>query len=143
VAKSLQLKTAIWLWAMVLWGSAAYAAETDLAKGLEAIPFAAIKYVLIFSFIGGVVGTLNKITNPNIVVQRVWLEVLKDLMSSLLAGMLAFFFTSWMPISFWIQAALITLAGVGGSKILDRMLEGGMFPWIDRLFGRINKDPAP
>lgn len=143
MAKSLQLKTAIWAWLLVFWCSVAYAAETDLAKGLESIPFGAIKYVLIFSFIGGAVGTLNKITNPAVNVKRVWLEVLKDMLSSLLAGMLVFFFTSWSPISFWIQAALITLAGVGGSRVTDRMIEGGFFAWIDRVFGKVNKDPAP
>jgi hypothetical protein len=143
VAKSLQLKIAFWAYLLVFWCAAAYAAETDLAKGLESIPFAAIKYVLIFSFIGGAAGTLNKIANPDIAVKRVWLEMLKDLASSLVAGLIIFFFASWTSISFWLQAAFITLGGFGGSRVVDRMVDGGLFTWIDRISGKVNKDTTP
>ncbi|MCX7283890.1 MAG: hypothetical protein NTX28_07575 [Novosphingobium sp.] len=140
MAKSLQLKTAIWSYLLVFWSATVWAADTDLAKGLEAISFKTILYVFMLSFIGGMAGTLNKICSPDIVVKRVWVEVAKDLFSSLLAGLLVFFLTSWWSTVFWGQAILITLAGAGGSRVVDRMLEGGMFPWLDRVFGKVNKD---
>lgn len=141
MAKSLQLKLAFWIYLSAFWCAAAYAAETDLAKGIESIPFAAIKYVLIFSLIGGAAGTLNKISNPDIIIKRVWLEVLKDMVCALAAGMVIFFLVSWTPISFWLQAAFITLGGVGGSKVLDQGLDNGLFPWIGRLFGKVPAGP--
>ena len=147
MAKSLQLKIAIAFYLAVLqaWGTYAYAAsaETDLAKGLEAIPFQSIKYVLLFCMIGGAAGTLNKIANPQVLVARVWLEVLKDLVCALAAGMVTFFLVSWTGIAFWLQAALITLAGVGGSKALDIMVTDGFFPWIGRVFGRVAQATPP
>lgn len=131
----------------IVWSSVAFAAETDLAKGIESIPFQSIKYVLIFSAIGGAAGTLNKIANPNNNVRSVWLEVLKDMVCSLAAGMLVFFFVSSTPLSFWLQAAFITLAGVGGSRVLDQGLDNGLFPWLGRFFGRAPpprpEDPLP
>ena len=143
MAKSVQLKWAFFFYLFAFWCAAAYAAETDLAKGIESIPFAAIKYVIIFSLIGGAAGTLNKISNPDIIIKRVWLEVLKDMVCALAAGMVIFFLVSWTPISFWLQAAFITLGGVSGSKVLDQGVDQGLFPWIGRVFGKVSPATPP
>lgn len=147
MAKSLQLKIAVFFYLGLLWSWSTYAyaaaAETDLAKGLEAIPFQSIKYVFLFCLIGGAAGTLNKISNPQIIVARVWLEIVKDLVCAMAAGMITFFLVSWTGLAFWLQAALITLAGVGGSKALDLMVTDGFFPWINRVFGRATQVTPP
>lgn len=147
MAKSVQLKIAFWIYLCAFWGAAAYAAETDLAKGIESIPFQSIKYVLIFSLIGGAAGTLNKIANPEVIIPRVWLEVVKDMVASLVVGMVIFFLVSWTQLAFWLQAIFITLGGVGGSKALDQALINGLYPWLGRAFGRVTppskEDAAP
>lgn len=140
-AKSLQLKKAIWAYLLVNWSVVAYAAENPLVQGIEAIPVKAFLYVLALSVVGGAAGTLTKLTRPDIVVRNLPLEISKDMMASIVAGMLAFFFSSWWNgINFWLQAGLVTLAGYGGSKVLDAALADGFFPWMQRVFGKVQKD---
>lgn len=141
MAKSLQLKIAIWVYLCAFWCAAAYAAESDLAKGIESIPFGAIKYTVIFSLIGAAANTLNKITKPDIQIKSVWLEVVKDLFCGVAAGMLVFLFVSWTPMPFTIQAALITLGGAGGSRVIDRGVEDGLFGWMADVFNRLRGGP--
>lgn len=144
MAKSLQLKIALWVYLCAFWGAAAYAAETDLAKGIESIPFAAIKYTVMFSLIGGAANTLNKITKVDVLIKSVWLEVVKDMFCGLAAGMLVFLMVSWTPMPFTIQAALITLGGAGGSRVIDRGVEDGLFGWMADIFNRLRgAPPAP
>jgi asparagine N-glycosylation enzyme membrane subunit Stt3 len=138
VAKSLQLKYAIWLSVLMNWGAVAYAAENPLVEGLESIPLKAVGYVLALSIIGGTAGTLTKIARPDIVVRNLPLEITKDMIASLVAGLLVFFFTSWWStINFWLQAALVTMAGYGGSKVLDMMLIDGAMPWFKNFMQRV------
>lgn len=142
MAKSLQLKIAFWVYLCAFWCAAAYAAETDLAKGIESIPFAAIKYTIFFSLIGGAANTLNKITKSDIQIKSIWLEVVKDMVCGLAAGMLVFLLVSWTPMPFTIQAALITLGGAGGSRVIDRGVEDGLFGWLARVFGKVPAGPV-
>lgn len=142
MAKSVQLKIAIWFYLCAFWCAAAYAAETDLAKGIESIPFAAIKYTIMFSLIGGAANTLNKITKTDIQIKSVWLEVVKDMFCGMAAGMLVFLLVSWTPMPFTIQAALITLGGAGGSRVIDRGVEDGLFGWMGDVFKRLLGRPA-
>lgn len=142
MAKSLQLKYAVWVYLLLNWSVVAYAAENPLVEGIESIPVKAMLYVFALSTVGGAAGTLTRMASPSRpTVTNLPLEISKDVMSSLLAGILAFFFTSWAKdtISFWPQAALITLAGYGGSKTLDIALTEGLMPWLkslmERLFG--------
>lgn len=119
-------------------GTLAYAAENPLVIGIESIPLKAIGYVLMLSIVGGMAGTLTKLARPDIVVRNLPLEIAKDVITSIVAGMLAFFFTSWSDaISFWPQAIAITMAGYGGSKVLDIMLVDGAMPWFRDLMHRI------
>lgn len=140
MAKSMQLRTAFWCYLMVFWSAAAYAAENSFAAGMESIPFQSIKYVLFLAAIGGAAGTLNKVSNPDLQVRSIWLEIIKDIFASLVVGLIIFFFTSWTTLNFWIQAGLITIGGFGGTKTLDHALVNGLFPWIGRIFGKVSKD---
>jgi hypothetical protein len=139
VAKSnQQLKCAIWVYLSVFWGYAAYGADNALVQGIESIPVRAVVYVLVLSIVGGAAGTLNKLTQPDVKISNLPLEIGKDTLSSVVVGMLIFFATSWVAfITFWPQAICITLGGYGGSKVLDRMLNDGFIPWMQRVFGRI------
>lgn len=138
MAKSLQLKYAIWLYLLLNWTAVAYAAENPLVEGLEAIPGKAIAYVLALSVVGGAAGTLTKLARPDIVIRSLGLEISKDVATSVLAGILMFFATSWTPwVTFWPQAIAITMAGYGGSKTLDLALNDGFFPWMRSVAQRV------
>lgn len=139
MAKSLQLKYAIWAYLIFNWGAVAYAAESPLVAGLESIPIKALGYVLALSVIGGTAGTLTKIARPDIAIGNLPLEITKDMSASIVAGVLAFFFTSWFKegFNFWLQAALVTMAGYGGSKVLDVMLIDGALPGLREFMQRV------
>lgn len=146
MAKSLQLRYAAWYILIVQWAgwSTAYAAENPLVTGIEAIPIKAFIYVLALSIIGGTAGTLAKLSRNDIVVRNLPLEIAKDIVASLVAGLLVFFFSSWWEsINFWLQAALVTMAGYGGSRVLDVALVDGFFPWMQRVFGRVHTTEPP
>lgn len=147
MAKSYQLKTAALAYLGFFWCTLVYAAENPLVAGLESIPAKAILYVLALSVVGGAAGTLTKLTRPDIVVRHLPLEIAKDVFMSVLAGLLMFFFTSWVPsVSFWPQAILITMSGYGGSKVIDMAFTDGAFPFmrdlVRRVFNITPKDPT-
>lgn len=145
MAKSLQLKCAIWVYMILNSGALAYAAEQNaLVAGLESIPAAAVAYVLGLAAVGGAAGTLTKIARPDLVVRHLALEIAKDIVASLVAGLLVFFFTSWIDdFNFWLQAALVTLAGYGGSKVLDIALVDGAMPWLRDFLRRVFNIQTP
>lgn len=143
MAKSYQLKLAIWFYLVFNWTAVAWAAESPLVAGIESIPLKAMVYVFALSIVGGAAGTLTKLSKPEVIVRNLPLEITKDIVASVAAGMLIFFFTSWWDsINFWLQAAMVTMAGYGGSKVLDFALADGFFPWMQRAFGR-NVDTPP
>lgn len=145
MAKSLQLKYAIWACLILNWGAVAYAAENPLVEGLESIPLKAVGYVLAMAIIGGTAGTLTKLARPDIVVRNLPLEITKDMLASVVIGMLVFFFTSWWDgVNYWLQAAMITMAGYSGSKGLDMLLIDGAMPWFRQFVQRVlNITPPP
>ncbi len=142
MAKSLQLKYAIWSYLLLNWSVVAYAAENTMVAGIESIPAKAIIYVLSLSIVGGAAGTLTKLARPDVAVRNLPLEITKDIFASIVAGMLAYFFTNWksaggLAMDFWLQAALVTIAGYGGSKILDVALVDGAMPWLKSFVARV------
>lgn len=137
MAKTLQLKIAILLHLLLTWSAFAYAAEENsFVAGIESIPLKAIGLVLFISVVGGSASTLTKIARPDIVVKSLVLEICKDLVCSVAAGMLLFLFTSWWTWNFWGQATMILMAGYGGAKVLDFSLAEGFFPALARALGR-------
>lgn len=138
MAKSLQLKYAIWACLILNWGAVAYAAENPLVEGIESIPIKALGYVLALSIVGGTAGTLTKIARPDVLVRNLPLEITRDMLASIVAGLLVFFVTMWWEgVNFWLQAALVTMAGYGGSKVLDMMLIDGAMPWFRQFMQRV------
>lgn len=129
---AIQLRKFFFAWLMLMWSVATWAAESAFVKGMSEIPIEAIQLTAILSLIGGAAFTTNKISRPDIVVKNTWLEMAKDLLASLVSGLVTFFFTSWWAAPFWLQAALITLSGYGGSRALDKYLADALFAWIDK-----------
>jgi hypothetical protein len=142
VAKSLQLKIALVLHLLLTWSAFAYAAEENsFVAGMESIPLKAIGLVFFISVVGGSASTLTKIARPDVVIRSLVLEIAKDFVCSITAGLLVFLFTSWWTWNFWGQATMILLAGYGGSKVLDFGLAEGFFPALSRALGRSPMPP--
>lgn len=130
MAKNTQLKRVLWAYLLCCWASVVYASELSFAEGIESVPFKALGYVLGLSVLGGMAGTLPKIVNPAITINNVWLEMLKDTISSIAAGLLIFFFTIWREWPWSLQCLLILLGGAGGTKVLDLALNNGLLPGV-------------
>lgn len=138
MAKSLQLKYAIWAYLSLAWSAMAYAADNKFVDGLDAIPAKAAAYVFGLAIIGGAASTLAKLSRPDVVVRNLPLEIVKDIMASAVAGMLSFFIANAIDkLDFWAMAACITIAGYGGSKLLDFALVEGAMPWLRDFMRRV------
>ena len=96
VGKSMQLKRVLWAYLLCCWASVVYASELTFAEGIESIPLKAVGYVFGLAILGGMAGTLPKIVNPNIQIRNVWLEMLKDTVASIVAGLIVFFLMAWL-----------------------------------------------
>lgn len=136
----LQLKKLCWAWLMSFWTASAWAAQVTFASDLAAIPPAAIAVTVLLAIIGGAAFTSQKMADPDVVVKSVTLEIVKDILTSIVAGLLTFFVCAWLNWPPLLQAASITLAGYGGSRVLERYLNGA-FQRIDRLGGKPEGTP--
>lgn len=126
-------KTAIdWVLLIIAWSTTTqlYAQQVTFGGDLESIPLKSFVYVGILAFLGGLSATLQKFANPEIVVDRVFLEISKDLVLSISAGTLAFFLTEQAHTPVMLEAAVITVAGRTGSRWLDRAANS----FLDRFF---------
>jgi len=114
----------------MLWGVTFTAAVQAQGIGyrigadLASIPFSAYVIVVLLSGVGGFVSTLIRLSNePDEKLARWKLLVLRDMAAALLAGVIVFF---WSEASRWetaYAAIMITLAGFGGTKVLDILVD--------------------
>ncbi|MES2262077.1 MAG: phage holin family protein [Pseudomonadota bacterium] len=132
---NVQLKQLCWAWLATIWSCSAWAAQATFAGDLAAIPPAAFAVSVLLAVIGGAAFTAQKMADPATVVKSVLLEIVKDILASIVAGLLTFFICAWMEFAAVLQAACITIAGYGGSRVLERYL-GGALRSIDRLGGK-------
>lgn len=128
----LQLIKLFKFWLLTFWGTTAWAATTTFASDLSSIPPAAVAVAVALSIIGGATATLQKIAAPDFVVKSIPLEVVKDMLASIVAGLITYSVCAWQGFPLLIQPACITIAGYGGSRVLERYLAAGMNR-IDRL----------
>ena len=138
--RNLQLKQHVWAWLITLWSASAWAAQATFAGDLAAIPPAAVAVSVLLAIIGGAAFTAQKMADPATVVKSVALEILKDILASIVAGLLTFFMCSWLNFAAVLQAACITIAGYGGSRVLERYLNSALLR-IDRLGGKPEGTP--
>jgi hypothetical protein len=137
---SLQLIKMCWVWLLTFWSASACAAGATFASDLSAIPVAAVAVAVALALVGGAAATLQKIANPEFVVKSVPLEIIKDIFASVVAGLVTYSLCAWQGIPLLLQPACITLAGYGGSRVLERYLAAGMIR-IDRLGGKPEGTP--
>lgn len=140
--KNRQVTEALVGYLLALWGVSVFAADgSAFAEGMRSITREVVLGVLVLSGAGGLAGTLSKVCNPEKPIRNVALEMAKDMVGSIVLGTLVFCFTVWIEwLSFGAQAGLIILAGVGGSKALDRLvdtrLNGALDSILDRVLGK-------
>lgn len=142
MARNVQLKRALWAYLLCCWASVAYATEITFADGINSLTINVIGHVLVLSILGGMAGTLPKIVNPAVTIKSIPLEVFKDTVCSLVAGLIVFFAAVEFKLS-WAWTCLgLLLGGAGGAKFIDVVLNNGFFPRVAQFFGKI-PDPAP
>jgi hypothetical protein len=129
-----QLKNSISAFLLLFWSCAAYAAQATFVGDLREIPPAAVAISLLLSLIGGAAYTASKIASPTVTIKSVPAEVIKDVLTSIVVGFITFCLGSYMEWPAVIQAGLITLAGYGGSRVLEPMLAWAMAKGA-KLFG--------
>lgn len=131
---------------LLIWSGVAYAAEDSFAMGLASLSKDTMLGVLALSGVGGILGTLVRLNADNVAAPKnLSVAIAKDTLGSVVAGMIAFFTTSWGQfVPFFPQAVIITLAGYGGSKFVEMMFNDGAVPWVkqaaQRLFNITPKD---
>lgn len=135
----LYLKKISWTVLAILWSASAIAAQTTLDHDITSIPLGAIVVAMALAFIGGLAFTTQKVAKPDVAVPSIALEILKDLINALVAGLVAFFLGSWCGIPPFAQALLITIAGYGGSRFLEQVLSES----FTRVGTLINGAPTP
>jgi hypothetical protein len=123
VLTGLQLKKFCWFALTACWSFAALAAQNTLPADLRSIPVEAIAIAVVLAVIGGAAHTAAKLADATTVLKSVRLEVLKDVLSSVVAGLITFFVCSYLGWASVLQAACITLAGYGGSRVLEKYLD--------------------
>ncbi len=136
----LQLKQMCSIWLMALWSASAFAAQATFATDLSSIPLGAVAVAAVIALIGGSAATMARIADPGTVIHHMTKEVIRDILASLVVGMVTFFACAWKEISPFPAAGAIFIAGYGGSRVLERYLVIGINQ-IDRLGGKPEGTP--
>jgi hypothetical protein len=137
VGKNMQLKRVLWTYLLCCWASVVYASELTFAEGVDSIPFRALGYVIGLAILGGMASTLPKIVNPTIQIRNVWLEMLKDTVASVVAGLVLFFLATWLQWPWPLQCLVILLGGAGNAKVIDMALNKGLMPGLSNALGKV------
>ncbi|WP_186083680.1 phage holin family protein [Burkholderia gladioli] len=118
----LNFKQLVTVLLLIFWAAAAYAAQVTFAHDVRDIPPAAVLISCLLAIIGGAAYTAQKIADPGITIKSVKLEIVKDVLTSIVVGLLAFFIGSYLQWDSMLQAGAITLGGYGGSRVLELVL---------------------
>ncbi|CAJ3202197.1 Uncharacterised protein [Burkholderia pseudomallei] len=106
------------------WSLVTYAAtrsDVSFGRDLASIPIIAYVITVILSSIGGAASTLQKLSNAEDL-SRWKLHVARDMVSSIAAGLLMFFIAESFRWDSAQEAAAITVAGYGSSKLFDAVM---------------------
>lgn len=144
---SSQLKKVFQIWIILLWGATAHAAQSSLTESISGIPIDALGWALVLAGGGGFVATVKKVAEATTAFRNVYLEMFKDLLLSLFAGLLMFGFGMILGLPGPFQVVLIPLAGYAGTRVIERGVEKGLFATLDRVFnaltpGRVKEKDA-
>jgi len=103
------------------WSATTVAAESNVDT-LATIPWISVCISGAISLWGGMIATLQKLSDITLKKKLLKVEVLKDLLASIAAGFVAYSLGMWGEWNVWLLATALLIAGYGGSKILDALL---------------------
>ena len=133
-----QLIQLSWFMCGLSWMSAAIAADrvyrVTFGDDLANVPMTAWLLTIVLALLGGLAATLQRLSTDLDAMRSVRLEITKDLVASVVAGLAVFFVCEWQGIGSMLEAVAITMAGYGGSLVLDKLLA--------RAIKRIDSDEA-
>lgn len=118
-------------WLCVFWTAAAWAAQDTFISGVHTIPAGAVAIALVLAMVGGAAHTAAKVASPVIVLKSIAAEIVRDVITSIVVGLIVFFAGAWQEWPLWLHCILITLGGYGGSRVLEPALS----VFIDRIKG--------
>lgn len=124
-------------WLLASWDASASAA-TSFASDLSSIPLDGVVVAITLSLVGGAAGTLQKIASPDVAIKSLPLEIAKDILVSLVAGLVTYSLCAWQEIPLLLQPGCITIAAYGGSRVLERYLSAGISR-MEHLHGKSDK----
>lgn len=107
--------------ALLGWSATTFA--TELAPpDLVALPWASIAVATIISIWGGMAATLGRIARAE---EKIYLPVIiaKDVLVSTIIGVIVYSLGAWREWNVWELAIVLLLAGYGGSRVLDMLLD--------------------
>lgn len=110
-------------WLIAFWTASAFAASDTFIHGVESIPTGAVAIAMVLAMIGGAAYTSQKIAAIDVVVKSIPAEIIKDVLTSLVAGLCMFFAGAWREWPLFPHCILITVGGYGGSRVLEPMLD--------------------
>lgn len=119
---------------MFLWFFLAinFAHAQTLAQGLSSISMGNTLIAACLAFVGGAAWTAQKEARRETENKKLWATVFSDILVSVVAGLITYFLLSIATDSPLVQAALITIAGYGGTRIMD----GYVSSLLDRIKGK-------
>lgn len=106
---------------MLGWYTTSLAAQSQVDT-LTTLPWASISISAAISVWGGLISTLQKLNSISEQSKSLKIEVFKDLLASIAAGFIAYAFGMWSNWNVWLLAIMLLIAGYGGSKVLDAVL---------------------
>lgn len=134
-APSSLIKTLLRFALAMIWTASAYAAEPALAAAsITDIPVRAMGAAVFLALIGGAARTATKLADPKVIVVSVPMVILADVLTSVAVGSATFFLVAWREWHPLLQAFTITVAGWGGSTILENYVAG----FVRRMTGGQN-----
>ena len=113
----------------------AHAQPVVMAHGLASIPPSNLLIAAGLSFVGGLAWTSQKEAKSTVENKRLALTIIADLFGAVVAGVVAYFLAASATDSVMLQAAAITTAGYGGTRLLDVYLSEAIV-WLKGFFTR-------
>lgn len=129
-----QLKTIFQIFVAFLWAGAAYAAPKNLAESIQEISLDSFGWAVLLSGGAGFVATVNKVADAIVPQRNAYFVMFKDVLVSLFTGLITFGMATWWGVAGGIQVFVIPLMGYAGSRALEKGIQNGLFPIMDRVF---------
>jgi uncharacterized membrane protein len=113
----------MWLWIALVWPFSAWALGSALADEVSSLSLSAALICAFLALIGGLASTLQKLADGTEQRGSVRLEILRDMVTSLVAGIATFLALEYFKSDAILEAGAILIAGYGGSRVLSRYLD--------------------